>query len=89
MPLPFVLSYNRVKFLSREPSQNLTQHAAYSCHGTASLVPVVSVLAEPEPTLAGALPVPAFTPPTFFQIPETLICTTVVFDVLVACRLRD
>ena len=81
MPLPFVLSYRRVKLPSREPSPNLTEYAASSCHGRASLVPVVSVLVEPEPTLAGALPVPSFTPPTFLQIPENLISTRVIFQV--------
>ena len=78
MLLPFVLSYRRVKLPAREPSQNLTEHAAYSCHGRASFMPVVSVLVEPEPTLAGSLPVPSFTPPTVLQIPENLICTRVI-----------
>ena len=43
-------------------------------------MPVVSVLVEPEPTLAGALPVPSFTLYTFLQIPENLISTRVVFQ---------
>ena len=44
-------------------------------------MPVVSVLVEPDPTLSGALPVPAFTPLTFLQIPENLISTRVIFQV--------
>ena len=56
---------------TQTPKQRPVQTLAYcgqkmvltmgSTLGRVSLVPVVSVLVEPEPTLAGALPVPSFT----------------------------
>ena len=62
---------------TQTPKQRPVQTLAY-CGQKMVLTMGSTLLVEPEPTLAGALPVPSFTPLTFLQIPENLIWTRVI-----------
>jgi hypothetical protein len=64
MPLRIVLLHGGFKFQPGEKLENLTEYAAYSSHGRGLLLPLESVLAEPDSNVAEPLPPPRFTPCT-------------------------